>query len=99
MLPTLFFGSGAFFQDPGPFQVVSSRRTIGISRIDSFGRALGVEIGHVCEFLRKRAWAIMDSAGVWSGLEWVEEKGLGMVDSARVGWSGWEKVWSLTLDR
>ena len=48
MPPIPFLGSGASFQGPGPLPMASSRQAIGISLIESFWRAIGVEIHHFC---------------------------------------------------
>ena len=44
MPPTPFLESGASFQGPGPLPMASARRAIGISLVESFWRAIGVEI-------------------------------------------------------
>ena len=48
MPPTPFLGSGASFQGPGPLPMASARQAIGISLVESFWRAIGVEIQHFC---------------------------------------------------
>ena len=47
MPPTPILGSGASFQGPGPLPMASARQAIGISLIESFWRAIGVEIQHL----------------------------------------------------
>ena len=44
MPPTPFLGSGASFQGLGTVPMASSRQAIGISLIESFWRAFGIEI-------------------------------------------------------
>ena len=44
MPPTPFLGSGASFQGLGPLPMASARRAIGFPLIESFWRAIGVEI-------------------------------------------------------
>ena len=51
MPPTPFLEYGASFQGPGRFPMASARRAIGISLIETFWRALGVEIDPFSFFL------------------------------------------------
>ena len=48
MPPPPILGFGASFQAPGPLPMASARRAIGISLIESFWRAVGIEIYHFC---------------------------------------------------
>ena len=48
MPPTPFLGPRAFFQGLGPLPMASARQAIGISLVESFWRAIGVEIEHFC---------------------------------------------------